>query len=407
MENNWGNDRLSPASNVLQHEWASRRIHHAESFAKGIRVLVIAVDDADAAEMLALQETLTAEPLQLEVVVGATEGLAKLQHGNIDAVIVSLDDFRLVHRWFSQVPLIILAEAADEELAIQGLRDGAQDLLIKRHWNATLLDRMVRYGIERHYRRELEKKVRATQTELELASGIQKRLCPTSRLAVPGFDFAGAYHSAFATCGDWFDYLPPNDGRFGIVIGDVSGKGMGPAIVATETRAILRSVALFTSDLGEILTHCNQQLFNDLADFRFVTLFFAQIDAATRCLSYVGAGHRAFIVDKNGHHRFLESTCVPLGFEERLTVAASPKIQLWPGDVLVSLTDGVEEATSAEGEAFGIERVLDIVRRSRGDSAEKIADRLIYDSVVEFTQDATQDDDFTAIVLKVDGDAAR
>lgn len=389
------------SAGLIEHGVGTKSRRHVDLPAKRIRALLIEPDITDVLSVRdALAKTLTTT-LELESVFSVAEGIARLEIGGIDAVIMGLDEYRTVHRQFPTVPLIILTEAVNEKRAIQSLREGAQDLLFKQQIDGTLLDRMLRYGIERHERRQLEKKMRATETELRLAAGIQRRLLPTTRPAAPGFDFGGAFNSAFATCGDWYDYVSMRDGRFGIIIGDVSGKGMGPAMVATEARAIVRSLLIHSSDIGEILTDCNRLLLNDLSESRFVTMFFAIVDPADRTMTYVGAGHRAFLFNSAGEHRILESTCVPLGFDEQLSVAASGKMTLQPGDVLIALTDGVEEATAADGSAFGTARVLDAVRQTRCESAQSIADRIIFETVTEFTRDTVQDDDSTAVVLKV------
>lgn len=375
---------------------------HVELPAKRICALLIEPNIADVLSVRSALAKTSTSKLELETAYSVAEGIARLDLGGIDAVIMGVDEFRTVHDRFPAVPLIILTEAANEEIAIRSLREGAQDLLFKHHLDGTLLDRMLRYGIERHERRQLEKLMRATETELRLAAGIQRRLLPTTRPTAPGFDFGGAFNSAFATCGDWYDYVSLRDGRFGIIVGDVSGKGMGPAMVATEARAIVRSLLIHTSDIGEILTSCNRLLLNDLSESRFVTMFFAVVDPVDRTMTYVGAGHRGFLFNTAGQHRILESTCVPLGFDEQLTVTSSSEIVLSPGDVLVALTDGVEEATGADGSAFGTERVLDALRRTRSESAQRIADYMVYETVTEFTCGATHDDDSTAVVLKVE-----
>src|SRR3954468_12862077 len=140
-------------------------------------------------------------------------------------------------------------------------------------------------------RKRAEKELRQNKEQFRVAREIQQRLFPKSAPLLEGFDIAGATYPAEATGGDYFDYLPMLNDRLGIVVGDVTGHGVGPALLMAETRAYLRILAGRREDVGEILTRANGVLSEDVGNERFVTLFLARIDPKTRELVYASAGH--------------------------------------------------------------------------------------------------------------------
>src|SRR5882672_9710414 len=138
-----------------------------------------------------------------------------------------------------------------------------------------------------------ERELRENQEQFRVARDIQQRLFPKSAPACPGFDIAGASFPAEATGGDYFDYLPMLHDRLGVVVGDVTGHGIGPALLMAETRAYLRILARNREDVGEILTRANGILAEDVGSERFITLFLGRIDPKNRGFVYASAGHPA------------------------------------------------------------------------------------------------------------------
>lgn len=237
---------------------------------------------------------------------------------------------------------------------------------------------------------------------MQAAEVIQRRLFPTAPPTCAGFDIAGASHAADEVGGDYFDYIPVGDGSLGIAIGDVSGHGLGPALLMAATRAYLRALALTHADVGEILTLANRALSSDLADGRFVTLFLAGLDVERRKLVYASAGHPpGFVLDSAGSVKAtLDSRDMPLGVAPDEPFSASAEITLEPGELILLLTDGIVEAGDRQGRAYGIERALSRVRASRRRPAREIVGALC-DDVIRFTDHSSRDDDLTAIVVKV------
>jgi sigma-B regulation protein RsbU (phosphoserine phosphatase) len=202
--------------------------------------------------------------------------------------------------------------------------------------------------------------------------------------------------------GDYFDYLVMRHGCLGLVVGDVTGHGVGPALLMAEARSLLRLLAQDTDDLGSIMSRANAALAEDVGAERFVTLLLARLDPVTSSLSYVNAGHPSgYIFDAAGEIRVtLKRTSLPQGIRPDTVYAATGQISLASGDIVVLITDGFEEAISTDDRMFGIDRVFSVIREHRDRSAFEIV-RALCDSVHQFLQEAPQGDDFTIIVAKV------
>ena len=262
-------------------------------------------------------------------------------------------------------------------------------------------------------RKRAENELARTAAEFRVARTIQQRLFPRSAprvagldigVATFGFDIGGASYPAEAIGGDYYDFIPLLDGSLGIAIGDVSGHGVGPALLMAEARALLRAFARTQSDVSTILGLVNRVLFPDIESDRFITLLLAKLDPRTRSFTYASAGHpKGYILDAAGTVKeALPSTSIPLGIEENAVFPASSEILLQPGDLVLLLTDGIAEARSPEDTPFGIQRSLDLVRHCRDASAAEIVEQL-YRAVRAFSRNLPQFDDITATVIKVNG----
>lgn len=251
-------------------------------------------------------------------------------------------------------------------------------------------------------RKKAEEALRSSLEQMKVAREIQQALFPKRAPELPGFEIAGASFPAEATGGDYFDFVPMLKGRLGIVVADVTGHGFGPAMLMAETRAYLRICANNREDVGEILTLANRTLAEDVGDERFVTLMLARLDPQTRALAYGNAGHPAgFILDAAGQLKTcLRPTGPPLGILAHKTFSSAPEISLQSGELLVLVTDGVEEAANPEGRLFGCAQVADFIAAHRHESAARLVE-LLYQQVRDFSQGAIQQDDVTVVVVKV------
>ena len=251
-------------------------------------------------------------------------------------------------------------------------------------------------------RRRHEAEIRKTRQEFAAAREIQSRLFPKSSPHVPGFDIAGVSHAAEATGGDSFDYLPLPDGSWGILVADVAGHGMGPALLMAETRFCLRMTARSFISPAEILTQANRLLAEDLGGDNYVTVSLATIHPESRTLRHASAGHPStWVLDANGKIRAsLRRSGKPLGRQGIVAYGENPAMILESGDTLLQLTDGIDEAMRADGSLFTVERVLDLVRSHPTMPAAELAE-LICREARAFTQPEPQTDDFTVVIVRV------
>jgi PAS domain S-box-containing protein len=288
-----------------------------------------------------------------------------------------------------------------------GLRKDGTEIPIEVSFSDMLLQgerRFVCFIRDITERKRAERELRENQEQFRVAREIQQRLFPKSAPACPGFDIGGATFPAEATGGDYFDYLPMLQDRLGMVVGDVTGHGVGPALLMAETRAYLRVLAGRREDPGEILTRANAILAEDVGSERFVTLFLGRLDPKTRRFLYASAGHPAgYILGPQGAIKhILRRTGIPLGMKIDTQYIAAPEVSLAPGDLLLMLTDGIEETSAADGSLFGLERILQVIREQQARPAREIVQGL-YEAVRAFAGHSPQLDDITLIVGKCVG----
>ena len=238
-------------------------------------------------------------------------------------------------------------------------------------------------------------------SEMRLAGLVQTRLYPRLPRR-EGIDIAGAAYPASATGGDYYDYLSMREGRLGIAVADVSGHGLGAALIMVATRAALRSCADIPISLDEMLDHVNATLLSDLEAGRFVTMCLASLDTQTLTLTYSNAGHPSgYVLSRAGEIKHvMESTRIPLGVMADWKSQPTPSIPLERGDILVFLTDGIIESAGADGRAFGVGNALALIKGHRLEPAQRILDHLLK-GVQTARGGVPQEDDMTAVICKV------
>ena len=235
--------------------------------------------------------------------------------------------------------------------------------------------------------------------ELRLTRRIQAGLFPLSPPHTPGFDVAGDSVPVAEAGGDYFDYFLVRDGAAGIVICDVGGHGLGPAMMMSHTRAYLRALALTYEDPGQIVSLVNRFLCGDVKEDRLVTLFLAKLDPQARTLTYANAGHQGYLLRAHTQPRLLEPTGIPLNVRDDAVVASSPVLRLVPDDVVILFTDGVIESLAKDGSQFGVQRMLEVVQASRRQPACEIVGDL-FRAVRQFSADEGPTDDMTTVIIK-------
>lgn len=373
-----------------------------------VHILLVEDDPDDVWVMRNLLADRWDGPLELTQVELLSVGLERIGEIQFDVILLDLslpdsqglDTFFAMHARVGDVPIVVLSGYSDEATAVKAVQAGAQDYLVKGQVDDNLLVRSIRYAIERTRRHRAEAALRDASEEFLVAKEIQQRLFPSEAPALPGFDIAGALFPAKATAGDYFDYIPMLDGCIGVVVGDVSSHGMGPALLMSETRACLRTLAQAYDDVGEILSRANRMLAADMDDVHFVTLFFARLNPISKSLVYGSAGQRSYLLHADRSVTVLDSTGLPLGVEAETCVPAAPPLVLCGGDLLVLFTDGVVEAESYNRSRFGVGRALDVIQREREKPAREIIESLRRE-IESFCQYQAYQDDITIVIVKV------
>ncbi|MEM8882874.1 MAG: SpoIIE family protein phosphatase [Planctomycetota bacterium] len=234
---------------------------------------------------------------------------------------------------------------------------------------------------------------------LNIARNIQRHFLPAEPPSSAGLDVAGASEMCDETGGAYDDAFEPADGRLSVVIADVTGHGVGSALLMATTRAALRALIQTESAPGKLFGQLNNMISDDLRDGRFVTCFMATIDNGA--VRHVGAGHTPMIVYRKatGQTEMIGSKGPPLGIFRGTNFVEGEPLQLDPGDVAALLTDGLVEAAPADGEMYGMERFCDAVAEASGGTAEEVIDHLRR-SVGDWVRGEKLRDDATLVVIK-------
>jgi sigma-B regulation protein RsbU (phosphoserine phosphatase) len=238
-----------------------------------------------------------------------------------------------------------------------------------------------RFQHERHQRQKMS-------AEASEARAIQEALLPKCSPYIPGFAVSGLSIPAGAVGGDWYDFISFDDGCWGLVLADVSGKGTAAALLMSATRGMLRSLAQTCSGPGEVLTRLNRLLVEDFPSGKFVTMLLAVLNPSTRELTFSSAGHlRPLLVDENGA-RFLDSERgMPLGLGTG--EFSESRVHLSKGSRLVFYSDGITEATGGSDEEYGAERMRDHVLQPEACAESILADVRVFANGEGLHDDAT------------------
>ncbi len=237
------------------------------------------------------------------------------------------------------------------------------------------------------------------ETQLEVARQVQLELLPASDPKIEGFDISAYNFPTEEVSGDYYDWVQLYDDQIGIVIADVSGKGVPAALLMAFLRASLRAASHIGYATHISMSKVNYLLWESIERNQFVTAFYGVLDATNRTLAYANAGHNPpLLMDAAGNARFEERGGVPLGmFRDSRYYEYFATIN--PGETLVMYTDGVTEATNPAGEEYGRDRLVAAVRRARALPARQMIDFLQRD-LIEWTDGRGATDDVTFFVVK-------
>ena len=249
--------------------------------------------------------------------------------------------------------------------------------------------------------REMAQRERLNR-ELEIAQEVQAHLFPQHLPPVAGLDYCGQCRPAREIGGDYYDFLELPEGKLGIAIGDVSGKGIGAALLMASLEASLRAQAAVRHDLVDLIKQVNRLVSEASSDNRYATLFYAEYDPQTQQLSYVNAGHNPPIVLRHSSNasevmRLRTGGPVVGLLQHSYQQEAFP---LMAGDQMVLFTDGISESMNSHDEEWGESRLIECVKSCREMSAHGAMAR-IFAAADAFSAGASQHDDMTLVVLRV------
>lgn len=310
-----------------------------------------------------------------------------------------MDTVRQVRALQPKLPIVVLSGHSDGEIALEALREGAQDYISKIDFNPSSLERSIRFAIERHERRTLEHELRVHREDSDAARIVQQRLMPSEFPALPGFEMAGRCQPADAVGGDFFNFIPWPGNGLAVVVGDVSGHGMPAALLMASTHRIIRTLKDYVPAPSDLLAAANVQICEDTRFERFVELFVAVIDLDSRHVSYVGAGHGGVLVKANGDVVNLPGTALPAGMTQDLAMDPPGEFQLDPGDLLAVYTDGLYEVQNPKRELLGQKAIQSLLRENRRAPLHDLIELLIAASC-RFCGPKEPNDDITIALVR-------
>jgi serine phosphatase RsbU (regulator of sigma subunit) len=248
--------------------------------------------------------------------------------------------------------------------------------------------------------------------EMQLAKDIQETLLPKEIPVTEGFELAGNYRSALEMGGDYYDFFFVDKQAIGLVVGDVSGKGIGAAMIMTMVRTAMRTEARGNKRAADVLDKVNRLLADDIKKGMYITMFYVILDSAKHSINYSSAGHNPMILYRSSENNtyFLN----PKGFAVGLQLGnpaifashiKSEQILLAKGDLLFIYTDGITEAMNAEREQFGETRLVNFIMANHYLSPDRFS-KAMDKEISRFTGDYPQSDDITYIVVRRKEDAS-
>ena len=274
-------------------------------------------------------------------------------------------------------------------LLASGFIAGMVSSELRRHVNAAL------------HEADVERQLKEVEHDLEIARSIQQSLLPRVRPVVNGLEISGWNLPADATGGDYFDWKPLRDGRLVVTLADVTGHGIGPALLASLCRAYARSSFDTHADVVHAMQHINRFFGEDLPAGRFATFVAAVCSSGEGTVELLSAGHGPLFVYSSARETFEQfgAQAIPLGLLPELNSAEPLVLHLDEGDMIVLATDGFFEWEDASGDQFGFERLQQAIRGACQLAPDEIIAKL-YNAVKHFAAGTKQMDDLTAVVIK-------
>lgn len=381
-----------------------------------LRVLV-ADDQLDVLEALRL--LLKGEGYELELVNSPSAILDALTRRQFDLLLMDLNYARdttsgregldllsQVHKIDPLLPIVAMTAWGSIELAVEIMREGVRDFVLK-PWDNTRLLGIVRKEIERGRRaRDARRQEEDSQGrnpgqdagDWEEAQRTQLGFLPREIPQIPGCEISGAWLPVHGIGGDYFDVMQLDEHRFAICIADVAGKGIAAALLMSNLQATVRSLVTQGLQPAEMAARVNRVISENTASDRFITFFYAILDASSRRLVYTNAGHNSpVVINREGAVSRLSIGGQALGISPGEHYEQG-ELTLSDGDRMVLYTDGITEVARGS-EEFGEGRLIEVLRKCREQNADSIQ-REILGRVADFSGEKFQDD-ATLILLAV------
>ena len=270
----------------------------------------------------------------------------------------------------------------------------------------TIIHNLLNEWKTRRDKEKLEFEMARKNAELEIAAEIQRSFLPDVIPQIEGFEIAATSRPAKEVGGDFFDVVPLDvislsKNQMGVLIADVSGKGVPAALFMALSRVIVRTSSTWFKVPSDIIRHANSIISGDSKTGMFVTLFYGVIDKDTRKFTFVNAGHNPPILyhGNSGTIEELEGTGIALGIMEDAEYNQN-EVRMSPGDTIILYTDGVTEAINEREEMFEVERLVNVIKETKDATAQETLERII-GSVFQFSGTQPQFDDITLMVVKV------
>ncbi len=319
---------------------------------------------------------------------------------------------------YSDMPIVVMTGWGSVDVAVEAMQRGVSDFVQKPWDNARLVEslrRQIQRGRLRRAARQSQREealraqqafeeLREREEEIAEAHHIQERLVPAELPQLPGYEIDAYWRPARSVGGDYFDVLKLRDDSLAICIGDVTGKGVPAALLMSNLQATVHGFAGPEVQPAELCARVNQATLPHVGENRFITFFYALLDAPARRLSFVNAGHNPpFLIRADGSCRRLREGGPVLDLVREWNCQQG-SVELARGDRLILFTDGITEATNPQGEEFQEDRLLVMLTANRNLRPEAMQQEVMT-KVREFTGDKWNDD-ATILVLGIEEGAA-
>ncbi|HPN69627.1 MAG TPA: PP2C family protein-serine/threonine phosphatase [Saprospiraceae bacterium] len=282
---------------------------------------------------------------------------------------------------------------------IGGIKD-KEDLYNKIQFITTITN-IVSVAIEnkRLFKRQIEQE--RYKREMELAKDVQELLIPTDFPKNNKYEVSKIYQPHYNVGGDYIDFIVYDEHRFALCIADISGKGVGAAILMANFQAMIQSLIFQYRDLETFVFALNQAVYRITKSDKFITFFICEVDTKNKTITYVNAGHYPpILVRKNGDIERLENGCSVIGAFEKLPEIHEGKLELKQDDLIVCFTDGLADLQNPQGEYFEQERLISFLKSQRGFLPSEISKQL-EEEIINYTAGQPSEDDIAVLTCKI------